>query len=87
MCHNGSHHVLPLKPYKCNVCSEKFKRPQELKKHVDTHSDDLYGVTIRLSCFMNRLETLLCPPSTHSRYLISKVITKCLVIGITFRLP
>lgn len=35
---------VPLKPHKCNLCSKRFKRPQDLKKHVKTHADDSYGV-------------------------------------------
>ncbi|KAJ2809092.1 hypothetical protein H4R20_000396 [Coemansia guatemalensis] len=30
---------VPLKPYKCDLCSKSFKRPQDLKKHEKTHSD------------------------------------------------
>ncbi|KAJ2612597.1 hypothetical protein H4S08_002632 [Coemansia sp. RSA 1365] len=30
---------VPLKPYKCELCSKSFKRPQDLKKHEKTHSD------------------------------------------------
>ena len=28
---------IPLKPYSCNDCEKKFKRPQDLKKHKKTH--------------------------------------------------
>ncbi|KAH3901601.1 uncharacterized protein SCODWIG_03913 [Saccharomycodes ludwigii] len=28
---------IPLKPFKCSVCEKKFKRPQDLKKHVKIH--------------------------------------------------
>lgn len=31
---------VPLKPYKCDVCSKNFKRPQDLKKHTKTHADE-----------------------------------------------
>ncbi|KAG7933376.1 hypothetical protein OGATHE_001982 [Ogataea polymorpha] len=31
---------IPLKPFACNMCSKKFKRPQDLKKHTKTHFDD-----------------------------------------------
>ncbi|KAI0463660.1 hypothetical protein LJB42_002664 [Komagataella kurtzmanii] len=31
---------VPLKPFGCNLCNKKFKRPQDLKKHVKTHADD-----------------------------------------------
>ncbi|KAJ2078669.1 hypothetical protein H4R24_004324 [Coemansia sp. RSA 988] len=30
---------VPLKPFKCDLCSKSFKRPQDLKKHEKTHSD------------------------------------------------
>ncbi|ODQ79639.1 hypothetical protein BABINDRAFT_162015 [Babjeviella inositovora NRRL Y-12698] len=29
------------KPWLCNVCGKGFKRPQDLKKHVKIHADDL----------------------------------------------
>lgn len=28
---------IPLKPYRCHLCSKNFKRPQDLKKHQKTH--------------------------------------------------
>lgn len=28
---------VPLKPFKCSTCSKKFKRPQDLKKHLKIH--------------------------------------------------
>ncbi|KAH3668372.1 hypothetical protein OGAPHI_002126 [Ogataea philodendri] len=31
---------IPLKPYACDQCSKKFKRPQDLKKHAKTHFED-----------------------------------------------
>lgn len=31
---------VPLKPYKCDFCAKRFKRRQDLKKHVKTHADD-----------------------------------------------
>lgn len=31
---------IPLKPYKCNLCTKSFKRPQDLKKHARTHQSD-----------------------------------------------
>lgn len=30
---------IPLKPYVCTTCTKKFKRPQDLKKHIKTHAD------------------------------------------------
>lgn len=30
---------IPLKPYVCETCTKKFKRPQDLKKHIKTHAD------------------------------------------------
>lgn len=30
---------IPLKPFVCSTCTKKFKRPQDLKKHVKTHAD------------------------------------------------
>ncbi|CCF59925.1 hypothetical protein KAFR_0I01440 [Kazachstania africana CBS 2517] len=30
---------IPLKPFKCSNCDKKFKRPQDLKKHLKTHLD------------------------------------------------
>ncbi|ODQ56640.1 hypothetical protein WICANDRAFT_29217, partial [Wickerhamomyces anomalus NRRL Y-366-8] len=30
---------IPLKPFVCTTCTKKFKRPQDLKKHVKTHAD------------------------------------------------
>ncbi|KAI9785067.1 MAG: hypothetical protein M1816_000537 [Peltula sp. TS41687] len=29
-----------FKPHECRLCRKKFKRPQDLKKHVKTHADD-----------------------------------------------
>ncbi|KAJ2804510.1 hypothetical protein H4R21_001616, partial [Coemansia helicoidea] len=34
---------VPLKPYKCTLCSKSFKRPQDLKKHEKTHDDGASG--------------------------------------------
>ncbi|SCV04234.1 LAME_0H16820g1_1 [Lachancea meyersii CBS 8951] len=31
---------VPLKPFACSTCSKKFKRPQDLKKHLKVHFDD-----------------------------------------------
>ncbi|KAH3680382.1 hypothetical protein WICPIJ_008298 [Wickerhamomyces pijperi] len=31
---------IPLKPFVCTTCTKKFKRPQDLKKHVKTHATD-----------------------------------------------
>ncbi|KAJ2724377.1 hypothetical protein GGI07_001978 [Coemansia sp. Benny D115] len=31
---------VPLKPYKCNLCTKSFKRPQDLKKHEKTHAEN-----------------------------------------------
>lgn len=31
---------VPLKPYRCNLCTKSFKRPQDLKKHSRTHEDE-----------------------------------------------
>lgn len=31
---------VPLKPYKCDSCAKRFKRRQDLKKHVKIHADD-----------------------------------------------
>ncbi|KAF4772578.1 transcriptional regulator family: C2H2 zinc finger [Penicillium roqueforti] len=36
-------HILvhvPLKPHKCDFCGRAFKRPQDRKKHVQTHADN-----------------------------------------------
>lgn len=30
---------IPLKPFFCTTCTKKFKRPQDLKKHIKTHAD------------------------------------------------
>lgn len=30
---------IPLKPFVCTTCTKKFKRPQDLKKHIKTHAD------------------------------------------------
>lgn len=30
---------IPLKPFVCTACTKKFKRPQDLKKHIKTHAD------------------------------------------------
>ena len=41
--HMTSHlrvHV-PLKPFACSTCSKRFKRPQDLKKHLKIHLSDL----------------------------------------------
>ncbi|AMD21892.1 HFR037Wp [Eremothecium sinecaudum] len=31
---------VPLKPFSCSTCKRKFKRPQDLKKHLKVHMDD-----------------------------------------------
>ncbi|SCU84849.1 LAFA_0D12376g1_1 [Lachancea sp. 'fantastica'] len=31
---------VPLKPFACSTCVKKFKRPQDLKKHLKVHFDD-----------------------------------------------
>lgn len=31
---------IPLKPFVCTTCTKKFKRPQDLKKHIKTHAGD-----------------------------------------------
>ncbi|AAS53561.1 AFR190Cp [Eremothecium gossypii ATCC 10895] len=31
---------VPLKPFSCSTCSRKFKRPQDLKKHLKVHMED-----------------------------------------------
>ncbi|KHJ31347.1 putative zinc finger protein pac1 [Erysiphe necator] len=38
---------VPLKPHGCDFCGKAFKRPQDLKKHVKTHTDD--SVVLRSS--------------------------------------
>ncbi|CDK24094.1 unnamed protein product [Kuraishia capsulata CBS 1993] len=30
---------VPLKPFLCNFCTKRFKRPQDLKKHIKIHAD------------------------------------------------
>lgn len=32
---------VPLKPFSCSTCAKKFKRPQDLKKHLKIHLGDL----------------------------------------------
>lgn len=32
---------VPLKPFSCSTCSKKFKRPQDLKKHLKVHNEEL----------------------------------------------
>ncbi|SCU96061.1 LAMI_0F05050g1_1 [Lachancea mirantina] len=34
---------VPLKPFACSTCHKKFKRPQDLKKHLKVHLDDVSG--------------------------------------------
>ncbi|KAG0295605.1 hypothetical protein BGZ98_001323 [Dissophora globulifera] len=34
---------VPLKPFKCDICSKAFKRPQDLKKHERTHQSGPLG--------------------------------------------
>lgn len=36
---------VPLKPFGCQSCGKKFKRPQDLKKHMKTHADDANAYT------------------------------------------
>lgn len=31
---------VPLKPYRCDLCTKSFKRPLDLKKHSRTHEDE-----------------------------------------------
>lgn len=31
---------VPLKPFSCSTCNKKFKRPQDLKKHLKVHLED-----------------------------------------------
>ncbi|SCU93436.1 LADA_0G03092g1_1 [Lachancea dasiensis] len=31
---------VPLKPFACSTCAKKFKRPQDLKKHLKVHFDN-----------------------------------------------
>ncbi|KAF2860734.1 hypothetical protein K470DRAFT_270569 [Piedraia hortae CBS 480.64] len=38
---------IPLKPYKCDQCTKTFKRPQDLKKHTRTHTEDHHSVANR----------------------------------------
>lgn len=32
---------IPFKPFDCSICKKKFKRPQDLKKHLKIHIDGL----------------------------------------------
>ena len=32
---------VPLKPFACSICTKKFKRPQDLKKHLKVHNEEL----------------------------------------------
>lgn len=32
---------VPLKPFACSTCNKKFKRPQDLKKHLKVHDEEL----------------------------------------------
>lgn len=46
---------VPLKPFGCQSCGKKFKRPQDLKKHMKTHADDssVYGSGISNAYYGN----------------------------------
>lgn len=38
---------IPLKPFVCTTCTKKFKRPQDLKKHIKTHADSATKAAIK----------------------------------------
>ncbi|OZJ01998.1 hypothetical protein BZG36_04724, partial [Bifiguratus adelaidae] len=52
---------VPLKPHNCEICNKSFKRPQDLKKHEKTHSED-HQRTHRTSSQGQPLT----PPQPHS---------------------
>lgn len=50
---------IPLKPHNCEICAKSFKRPQDLKKHEKTHTQE-HQATLR-----SRQTTTRAPRANH----------------------
>ncbi|OMJ09438.1 pH-response transcription factor [Smittium culicis] len=53
---------IPYKPFPCQLCNRPFKRAQDLKKHLKTHSEDSYTYQKSLKKISNSSESTPCDP-------------------------
>ncbi|CAJ0636922.1 23843_t:CDS:2 [Entrophospora sp. SA101] len=57
---------VPLKPHLCQTCKKAFKRPQDLKKHYKTHTQEHQQHLSLMKC--QRLSKKICPPPSPPYY-------------------